>query len=711
MRSKRFSFAALILAALLVLSFGLIAFAGCGGDDGENEGGGGGGGGESTSAAKFVTDTSLQNKLLAMYPFEEGDASGGDTLYEYNPFNGSAITSANGVYDSTITGQATTGTNGLTQDQYQLTSPSTKALDSKYSVFLSGTMNELYERDSNGEIAWDNGVSISFWAYNHEKDKTISDGDVGSLAIDYANLVTNGQSLSITWGNLNPTNGDVMYPDRNTTVGRAAYTDEFTTGEASVGSYYDAIAEGYTTEQLRHFDSFYADAPYDYTGWNVISGNVQDANPGSTVDVISEYCHHTWRYITVSIQEDGIYFYMNGRLAYYYSESGYLVALPNSWTEFAANQPMIASDYYRFIAGLVGGKGLNMLEEEFDYNTYYFFNLFGYDAKAYVDDVIIGYALNADEACALYENLSGVTYEAEDLTISSGMSAEEEAKQDAKVEAVEDRVTEYETAVSESEAANGYTATQRDALRNDGLDDYERAALETIGTRTTNGEGTVGGKNYYVPAVNDDGTFELSVTLLQLSSMSGTAYYQAFYPMVYALGGDSSWDKVVGFQSGGAGSSYGSGSSETWMSGIAIDEKTSVGNVEGLDNAQASNGLVWTGESDTGVDFTEVSHYCWIVVTLEWDGTNLTLSWTYYYYFADETLEWTYEYNGTQSASEKIGFMAASSFGTIGYTIEAESGDLSDLFDTSDLAIRLGSENTAYVVVTGVEGGEVYGQS
>ena len=691
-----------MVAALLVLSFGLIAFAGCGNSEEEEQGGG-----ESTSAAKFVTDESLQDKLLAMYPFEESSASGGDTLYAYNPYTGEAITSANGEYDSSISGQATTSIGGFTQNDYSLTTNSTRALNSSKSVFLSGTMNELYKRDSNGEIAWENGVSISFWAYNHEKDETVSDKVEGSLAIDYANLVTNGESLYITWGNLNPTNGTVVYPDEGTIVGRAAYTDEFITGKEGVGSYYAAQAAGYTTNQMSHFDSFYSDTPYEYTGWNVISGNVQDADAGSTVDQISEYCHLTWRYITVSVQEDGIYFYMNGRLAYQYTASGYLNALPNGWTDISAAQPSIASDYYRFIAGLVGGTGLNMLEEEFDYNQYYFFNLFGYDAKAYVDDVIIGYALDADEACALYENLSGETYEAEDLTISSGLDAEEEAKQNAKVDAVEDRVTEYETAVPDDETYT-YTAGLRDALIADGLDAYTSGALETIGN-TNLQNGTTGGTKYYVPTVNEDGTFELSVTVLQLSGMSGTNHHQGLYPMVYERDG-STWSKVVGFQSGGAGSSYGSGSRETWMTGIAIDETNAKNNVEGLDNATASNGLVWTGESDTGVDFTEVSHYCWIVVTLEWDGTNLTISWTYYYYFADETLEWTYEYNGTQSASEKIGFMAASSFGTIGYTIEAESGDLSALFDTGDLGIKLGCEKS-YLVVTGVEGGSEYGQS
>ena len=684
-----------MVAALLVLSFGLIAFAGCGNSEEEEQGGG-----ESTSAAKFVTDTSLQDKLLAMYPFEESSASGGDTLYAYNPYTGEAITSANGEYDSAITGQATTGASGLTQDDYELTgSNSTRALNSSYAVSLSGTMSELYARESDDTIAWDNGFSVSFWAYNHEKDKTVSSETEGTLAIDYANIAYNG-TLAATWGNIN-NDGEVSYPDKGTIVGRAAYTDEFITGEEGVGSYYDAIAAGYTTAQMGYFDSRYSPTPYDYTGWNVISGNVQDADAGSTVDVISEYCYHTWRYITLSVDREGISFYMNGRLAYYYSADGYL---PN-WDSRLPTSATAASHYYRYLAGLVGGTGENTRGEEIDYieDFHFMFNLFGADAKAYVDDVIIGYALDADEACALYENLSGVTYDAADLVISTGGDPAEEAKQDAKVEAVEDRVTEYETAVS---GGTNYTATQRDALIADGLDDYESSALETIGVRSVNGTGTAGGTNYYVPTVDEDGTFELSVTVLQLSSMSDKNYYQGLYPMVYERDG-SNWSKVVGFQSGGYGTPYGSGSNEAWMDGVAIEEP----NTDGYDNASASNGLVWTGESDTGVDFTEVSHYCWIVVTLEWDGTNLTLSWTYYYYFADETIDWTYEYNGTQSASEKIGFMAASSFGTIGYTIEAEEGDIADLVTTDNLGIRLGSENSAYVVVTGVEGGSVYGQS
>ena len=54
--------------------------------------------------------------------------------------------------------------------------------------------------------------------------------------------------------------------------------------------------------------------------------------------------------------------------------------------------------------------------------------------------------------------------------------------------------------------------------------------------------------------------------------------------------------------------------------------------------------------------------------------------------------------------------MAAPSFGAIGYAIEAGAGDLSALFDTGALGIKLGCENS-YVVVTGVEGGSEYGQS
>ena len=60
-------------------------------------------------------------------------------------------------------------------------------------------MNELYARDSEGAIAWDNGFSVSFWAYNHEKDETVSDKVEGTLAIDYANIAYNG-TLSANLG-------------------------------------------------------------------------------------------------------------------------------------------------------------------------------------------------------------------------------------------------------------------------------------------------------------------------------------------------------------------------------------------------------------------------------------------------------------------------------------------------------------------------------
>lgn len=712
MRSKKGRISAVFLALVLLFSFTLVMFAGCG-DEGDGD----------SNTAKLVTDDSLSDKLLAMYTFEESNPSAGDALNAYDPFTGTAIASANGQYEVNeyVPSITTVAVNSLTQDDYTLTTDSTRAFDVRTPLYLSGTMNELYERttdsDGNSLPNFEKGVSASFWVYNWDQDKTVSSETEGTLAIDYANIVTNGR-LTVTWGNLND-NGTVKYPDQDTTVGRAAYTDKYITGSETEGSYYDAQAE-FTSEQLSKFDTGWASSggydTYDFTGWNVISGNVQDADEGSTVDQISDYCYQTWRYVTVSMDEDGISFYMNGRLAYYYPAATYLASAPG-WTDEQTLSSTATSYYYRFIYALVGGQVWDPVwEENTDVSSFGFvFNMFGADAKAYVDDLIIGYALEDSEVQALYEDLSGVTYAAEDVTIGTSLSAEEIGRQNAINTYLEGRLNSYKGEVAKNTADNGtgsYTATQRDALlatsSSGDLKDIVDDAYETIGA-TSLSAGTTGGTNYYVPtatSIGEDGSFEMSVTVLQLSNMSGgdANYYEGIYPMVFERNG-TSWNKVAGFQSGGAAWDYGTGSSlgngqavQAWNSGI----------VRG--NAMASDGLVWTTTNDhTDLDFTEVSKYCWITITLEYDGEDLTISWSYYYYYMNEEVTLT----NTETQEEfqyQIAINASyTRFGTLSYTLESvtDGQAISDVLTVRNLGLAFGSEHS-YVVVTDLENCEVY---
>ena len=107
MRSKKGRISAVFLALVLLFSFTLVMFAGCG-DEGDGD----------SNTAKLVTYDSLSDKLLAMYTFEESNPSAGDALNAYDPFTGTAIASANGQYEVNeyVPSITTVAVNSLTQD-------------------------------------------------------------------------------------------------------------------------------------------------------------------------------------------------------------------------------------------------------------------------------------------------------------------------------------------------------------------------------------------------------------------------------------------------------------------------------------------------------------------------------------------------------------------------------------------------------------------
>ena len=708
MRSKKGRISAVFLALVLLFSFTLVMFAGCG-DEGDGD----------SNTAKLVTDDSLSDKLLAMYTFEESNPSAGDALNAYDPFTGTAIASANGQYEVNeyVPSITTVAVNSLTQDDYTLTTDSTRAFDVRTPLYLSGTMNELYERttdsDGNSLPNFEKGVSASFWVYNWDQDKTVSSETEGTLAIDYANIVTNGR-LTVTWGNLND-NGTVKYPDQDTTVGRAAYTDKYITGQDGVGSYYDAQAE-FTSEQLSKFDTGWARSggydTYDFTGWNVISGNVQDADEDSTVDQISDYCYQTWRYVTVSMDEDGISFYMNGRLAYYYPAATYLASAPG-WTGEQTLSSTSTSYYYRFIYALVGGQVWDPVwEENTDVSTFGFvFNMFGADAKAYVDDLIIGYALEDSEVQALYQNLSGVTYAAADLTIGTSMSEEEVARENAISEALNDRLAEYQKNIGDNNGAGTYTTSQRDAfIAADGETTIknEQGYYEELGTTTLVSD-TAAGTGVYKPTLDEDGYFEMKITALQLSI--GKDDWQGIYTM---LGQNvSTKPQSVASIQGSAGMEFFLLES-TWG---ANGDPTSTGDTpaanvlrvwkQGLNTTTGTgHSLTFTSDDPSDVLFEDVQRYSWIVITLRWNGSSLRLTLDYYYYYVGETIE-----DITPTVGDPfdytIGFRSEAWYGSVTLNVqpaEGETRSIDEIVDMSDLGLRFGTEDS-YLLITDVEGG------
>lgn len=712
MRSKKGRISAVFLALVLLFSFTLVMFAGCGNPEGE-------GGGEGSNAAKFVTDDSLSDKLLAMYTFEESNPANGTALNAYDPYTGDAIPSANGQYEVNeyVPSITTVAVNSLTQDDYTLTTDSTRAFDVRTPLYLSGTMNELYERttdsDGNSLPNFEKGVSASFWVYNWDQDKTVSSETEGTLAIDYANIVTNGR-LTVTWGNLND-NGTVKYPDQDTTVGRAAYTDKYITGQDGVGSYYDAQAE-FTSEQLSKFDTGWARSggydTYDFTGWNVISGNVQDADEDSTVDQISDYCYQTWRYVTVSMDEDGISFYMNGRLAYYYPAATYLASAPG-WTGEQTLSSTSTSYYYRFIYALVGGQVWDPVwEENTDVSTFGFvFNMFGADAKAYVDDLIIGYALEDSEVQALYQNLSGVTYAAADLTIGTSMSEEEVARENAISEALNDRLAEYQKNIGDNNGAGTYTTSQRDAfIAADGETTIknEQGYYEELGSTALNSV-VAAGTGVYKPTLDEDGYFEMKITALQLSS--GANDWNGIYAM---LGQKvSTTPQSVASIQGSAGMDFFLLES-TWG---ANGDPTSTGDTpaanvlrvwkQGLNTTTGTgHSLTFTSDDTSDVLFEDVQRYSWIVITLRWNGSSLRLTLDYYYYYVGETIE-----DITPTVGDPfdytIGFRSEAWYGSVTLNVqpaEGETRSIDEIVDMSDLGLRFGTEDS-YLLITDVEGG------
>ena len=460
MRTKKFRALALVAVLALMLTAMAVLFAACGKDGGGETPGTG-----TTGVGTLVSDEGLKtsNKLKAMFTFEGENGKGNGTAKAINPYTGAEQKENNATYSAdgaTIVANPDEATKGQ----------SANALSVKNGGITLGKLTSAQVAGA------DEGLSVSFWAYNNGLDDTKSDEKAGTLSFDFMNIIGDGVT-TVTWGNVKGQGENKhFHPDSSTVIGRGAYTNE---------TYAAARAE-LTNEQLAKFDT----QAEEYAGWNAIAGNRQGAAEGSAVYKIAQAYQKVWRYVTVVIdKEDGVLFYNNGRLAYQYAANRFSVgAFGSTWAQ--AFEGIMLSAMEEGGAEYVLGMFSDTIYPE------------GVDV--YVDDVIIGTALEATEAQALYENLSGKKYTADDIALTSTMGADEAAKQ----EAINAYLTELKSDESIAEARAAFLSTGYSA------DDY---TVENGQTDCTVDDDT----KYFIPVVDaESGTFKMQFSGVMLSDLT-----------------------------------------------------------------------------------------------------------------------------------------------------------------------------------------------
>ncbi len=600
MQSKRYRIAALVLALLLVLSFGLVMFAGCA-DDQEKDGDTSAG---ENAAAKLVTDESLKSKLLALYDFEESDKDTSATLYGYDPFTGEA-NGRDGYYSSE--GAAQTASIDSLEDSVEGSSSKT-AFNVTSGITLNGALEGLYSDNTT------KGASVSFWAYNYDMSTRVSDEDAETLAVDRYNIVTNSLA-SLTWGTLYGTrtqnsvalNIYPSYKNGNTVVnvGRGAYTEESYAARRVLSNATDTL--------MREFDGSATDP---YTGWNAIAGNIQDATDEETYNVVYNIAHNyykNWRYVTVSIQTDGVYFYTNGRLAYYYSAA----LIGTDWytgTDITNQDELlfgVIDQYTRFIAALNGTEYFGYTLETLGAA----FGMFGADACIYADDVILGYALSESEACDLYENVSGKTYTAEDLECTSATSEDEQAVAAAKAAWIAENGATGKISEDRQNFYENFSTLTKGAV------DYANTVLYEAESQTATFGAGADSVHYYYDDDTDDGyamTFSgYVVNSVTEEQITGNIDKLFWYNTRVVL-----WD------------SNGSHTGRGAYLGAADMRAASFGFATASLNKDYSKS--WTGGYTGANSITDISRFCWVEITISWDGktdSEVSIQYDIYYSF------------------------------------------------------------------------------
>lgn len=646
----KFRFAAVLLALAMVLSASSVLLVACGGNTEPTNPPTVG----TTGPGSLVSDEGLVSggKLKVMYPFED---SGRGRTAAVNPYTGETQADNRGEYIS--------GSTLVANPDSATASQSANALSVRESGF------ELGKLGADQYASTDAGLSISFWAYNDGTDSTESDETAGTLAFDFMNVVTNG-STTVTWGNIRAGSSD-FYP------GLQGYQNTITVGR---GAYAESL---YTRAQAERSDAALSRYSQSYCGYNAIAGNAQTKDNRSSVTELAAEMANKWRYVSIVIDKDvGISFYTNGRLAYCYSSAIFTGATTGGdWSTV----------YENFVSAIMESQNnytLNMFND----------TLYG-DAEVYVDDVIVGEALTAAECEALYENLSGTDV---DTSLESTQSDEEQQATDAINAYISEMVDSFPIEGDTYGTEASGSAVGGEDLDGDGTvtdvvgsaktdfvnaynamtdDERNEAYQDVIGNVTCSEAVSLGQGSYYKPTVNDDGTFEMTVSGIQLAS--GIENFNATYVTLYSGSAQKATVRV------------------DWL----VSENVWAWDTERLnvpgDGGGISGNITWKDSADasSGLYLNVIQRYCALDIVFAYDGEDLTITYNIYYFFAGQ------EVTTDSGVTVTIPKNDDTLFNTVTYTIGGVYDlGIDDVLDMDGLSIKFGSEKSAYLI-EGVEGG------
>lgn len=655
-----------------------------GGDTGDLVRGGTTGGGAVALVDESVTR--LADKLYVMYTFEDvmsTDTSKNTIVAGYDPYTGEAIRLsgtdsdefeayyASGTSPLVSASSMTVPTGGQTAAVEGSESQTVYNVNSNY-IRLGAFPDEYFpeitsdyfvdEDETASEVA--KGVSFSFWAYNYDTVEGAAEGSEDGS--DWSNVI-NTDKMSVTWGNI--TNKDVtgdsytaIYPKSMATIGRAAYTQDS----------YELVRQYMTNEEMAAApsttvgkvpgDEGSADSPSYYV-YNAVSGNIGDPDTDTqylkdnAADMLGK-----WRYVTISIDyTDGISFYDNGVLAYNYAPSVF-----TSGDKWVGDRTSNNGQYDTLLLAMMQG-----VQGE-SWGSNFWADLFNGYANIYVDDLIIGAALDASDAEVLYETLSGNELTEADTQFSSAIVGEDAAIAAAKT-AAEEAYKEQRAGTDNATLYASVKSARTEFLNNFDASDYS----EVIGNTSLNSGYTAAGTSkYYQPVVNDDGSINMTVSGYAASATTtGNAnpWYHtatAVYDTTTAQLGTLRFDAYVNAWSNSATSATGAG---TWTWETLFDRAT---------YAYMEISLTYTPGND----------YAQIVYRL-------------YDYDYKEPVELTanYEYNGEQKSVKYDYYLdeGTASIATVTYTIEVKEGQT---YDLSSLVLRFTPDHSLFAV-TGVTGG------